>query len=157
KRQRPTHITLLLKAKASSAAVWPVYGYTNLEVLSPEPGSDGRPTRLHVVRRIHPEQAAVVQRIFELYASGLGITRIAKRLNAAHVPPPRRDRSRHGWAPTAIREILHRELYRGVAIWHRPQKLGRDGARRHLRRRNADPLRPPAPRLHLPSDVPRLT
>ena len=46
-----------------------------------------------------------------------GITRIAKRLNADHVPPPRRDRPRHGWAPTAVRAILHRELYRGVIIW----------------------------------------
>src|SRR5262249_56026538 len=147
KRQRPTHITLLLKAKASSAAVWPVYGYTNLEVLSPEPGSDGRPTRLHVVRRIHPEQAAVVQRIFELYASGLGITRIAKRLNAEHVPPLRRDRSRHGWAPTAIREILHRELYRGVAIWNRTQNVVRGGTRRQRRRPEPHSLPLPAPAL----------
>src|SRR5262249_8220299 len=98
------------KAKALYVAGGAVYGYSNPAVPSREPGSDGRPKRLHVVRRIHPEQAAVVQRIFELYASGLGITRIAKRLNAEHVPPPRRDRSRHGWAPTAIREILHREL-----------------------------------------------
>jgi len=121
-RQR-THDALLRKAKSLHAPGGAVYGYDNVEVASPTPGPDGRPKRLHVVRRINSEQAAVVQRIFELYASGLGITRIAKRLNAEHVPPARRDRLRHGWAPTAIREILHREHYRGVVIWNRTQKV----------------------------------
>src|SRR5262245_56147290 len=81
-----------------------------------------------------------------------GITRIAKRSNAEHVPPPRRDRSRHGWAPTAIREILHRELYRGVAIWNRRQKVVRGGTRRQRRRLEADWLRLPAPDLRIVSD-----
>jgi site-specific DNA recombinase len=74
-RQR-THDALLRKAKALHVAGGSVYGYDNVEVPSPTPGPDGRSKRLHVVRRIHPEQATVVQRIFELYASGLGITRI---------------------------------------------------------------------------------
>src|SRR5215470_18728599 len=43
------------KAKALYVAGGAVYGYTNLDVLSSEPGPDGRPKRLHVVRRIHPE------------------------------------------------------------------------------------------------------
>ena len=90
-----------------------------------------------MVRRVNAPQAAIVKRIFELYASGLGIARIAKRLNADHIPPPRRDRIRHGWAPTAIRAILHRELYRGVVIWNRTQKItrGETGG-------SADALRP---------------
>src|SRR5262245_920790 len=150
-RQR-THDALLRKAKALYVPGGVVYGYTNFEVLSTEQGSDGRPKRLHVLRRINPEQAVVVQRIFELYASGLGITRIAKLLNAEHVPPPRRDRSRHGWAPTAIREILHRELYRGVAIWNRTQKVVRGGTRRQRRRPETDWLRLSAPDLRIISD-----
>jgi hypothetical protein len=43
-----------------------------------------------------------------------GLTKIAKALNHELVPPPRPDAK--GWAPTAIREMLHRELYRGVIV-----------------------------------------
>jgi site-specific DNA recombinase len=150
-RQR-THDALLRKAKSLHVPGGAVYGYDNVEVPSPTPGPDGRPKRLHVVRRINPEQAAVVQRIFELYASGLGITRIAKRLNSEHVPPPRCDRLRHGWAPTAIREILHRELYRGVVIWNRTQKVTHGGTRRQRRRPESDWLRLAAPDLQIIAD-----
>jgi site-specific DNA recombinase len=150
-RQR-THDALLRKAKALQVPGGAVYGYDNLEVPSPTPGPDGRPKRQHVIRRPNPEQAAVVQRIFELYASGFGITRIAKRLNAEHIPPPRRDRIRHGWAPTAIRAILHRELYRGVVIWNRTQKITRGGTRRQRRRPEADWLSLAAPELRIISD-----
>jgi DNA invertase Pin-like site-specific DNA recombinase len=143
-RQR-THDALLRKAKALHVAGGSVYGYDNVEVPSPIPGPDGRPKRLHVVRRINPQQAAVVQRIFELYAAGLGITRIAKRLNAEHVAPPRRDRPHHGWVPSAVREILHRELYRGVVLWNRTQKVTRGGTRRQRRRPETDWLRLSAP------------
>jgi DNA invertase Pin-like site-specific DNA recombinase len=95
-RQR-AHDALLRKAKALYVPGGVVYGYTNFEVLSTEHGPDGRPKRLHVIRHINAEQAAVVRRIFELYASGLGITRIAKRLNAEHVAPtPRSFPSRLG-------------------------------------------------------------
>ena len=80
-----------------------MYGYDNVEVV----GADGR--RLHVVRRVNEEHAAVVRRIFALCAESQGFTRIAKALNEDGVPPPRHA---HGWAPTAIREILLRPLYR---------------------------------------------
>jgi DNA invertase Pin-like site-specific DNA recombinase len=150
-RQR-THDALLRKAKALHVPGGSVYGYENVEVLSSTPEADGRRKRLHVTRRINPTQAAVIQRIFELYASGLGITRIAKRLNVEHVPPPRRDRPRHGWAPTAIREILHRELYRGVVVWNRSQKVMRAGTRRQRRRPEAEWLRLVAPDLRIIAD-----
>ena len=150
-RQR-THDALLRKAKALHVAGGAVYGYDNVEVPSPTPGPDGRSKRLHVVRRINSDQAAVVQRIFELYAAGLGITRIAKRLNAEHVAPPRRDRPHHGWAPSAVREIQHRELYRGVVLWNRTQKVTRGGTRRQRRRPETDWLRLSAPDLRIISD-----
>jgi hypothetical protein len=57
---------------------------------------------------IDEEQAAVVRRIFEMTRDGLGLRRIASRLNDEGVPAPR---SR--WEATGIREILHREMYRG--------------------------------------------
>ena len=74
-----------------------------------------------------PAQATVVRRLFELCAAGWGLTRMAKRLNAEHVVPPRPGGK--GWAPTAIREILHREDYRGLVHWNRTQKVHRGGTR----------------------------
>jgi hypothetical protein len=68
--------------------------------------ADGK--RAYVVRKINTTQAEVVQRIFGLYANGLGLVKIAKTLNRERVAPPRGDHL--GWAPTAIREILRREL-----------------------------------------------
>jgi DNA invertase Pin-like site-specific DNA recombinase len=87
-----------------------VYGYDNVEVCAPA----GQ--RLHVVRQVNDVQAAVVRRIFALCAEGHGFTRIAKALNEEGVAPPRRS---SGWAPTAVREILLRPLYRGEVIWNR--------------------------------------
>jgi len=76
---------------------------------------DGTPQRQHVVRQIDRE----VVRIFEEYVSGFGLSRIAKGLNAVHVPPLHGGRA--GWCPSAIREILRRDLYRGIVWWNRTQ------------------------------------
>src|SRR5215831_17989095 len=51
------------RAKARQVTGGKVYGYDNVEVL----GADG--LRQSVTRRVNPEQAAVIRRIFELYAS----------------------------------------------------------------------------------------
>ena len=67
-----------------------------------------------VVRR---SEAAVVRRIFELYAAGEGIKAIAHSLNAEGIPGPRGK----GWAPSALREMLRNPLYRGEYIWNRSQ------------------------------------
>jgi hypothetical protein len=129
-----------------------VYGYDNVEVLAPAQGTDGRRKRLHVVRRINPPQAAVVRQIFTLYVTGLGLTRLAKRLNAEHVPPPRG--GTRGWAPTAIREMLGRELYHGVVLWNRTQKIHRGGTQRQRRRPESEWLRLEAPELRIiPEDL----
>ena len=74
-----------------------MYGYDNVDVA----GADGR--RLHVVRRVNADQAAVVCRIFALSAEGLGFTRIAKALNQDAVPPPR---GASGWRrPPSVRSF----------------------------------------------------
>src|SRR5262249_17830288 len=83
-----THDALLRKAKALHVTGGKVYGYDNVDVLGEVADTERRNVRLHVTRRINPQQAAVVVRIFELYAEGLGLTRIAKTLNAEHVPAP---------------------------------------------------------------------
>ena len=81
-RQR-TADAMVRKARAGHVAGGKVYGYTNVDVAGP----DGR--RSHVMREIHEEQAAVVRRIFADYAAGVGMVRIAKRLNAEGIAPPR--------------------------------------------------------------------
>jgi DNA invertase Pin-like site-specific DNA recombinase len=146
-RQR-THDAMVRKARAGYVTGNRVYGYTNVEVLAP----DGR--RAHVRRAIHADEAAVVRRIYELCAAGLGLTRIAKTLNTEHVPPPRNQRT--GWAPTAVREILHRPLYRGEIVWGKSQKTVRGGAKALRRRPESEWLRLDAPDLRIvPADLAR--
>ena len=117
-----------------------VFGYDNVEVT----GTDGR--RLHVVRRVKEPQAAVVRRIFALCAEGQGFTRIGKALNEDTVAPPRRA---SGWAPTAVREILLRTLYRGEVVWNRKQKRDRWGRKRYLDRPEGEWLRLEVPELRI--------
>jgi hypothetical protein len=75
-----------------------VYGYRPVPVIEA-----GR--RVRVERAIAPEEAAVVRRIFELAASGLGCKRIAATLNDEAVPAtiPRRVGRPRGWAPSGVR------------------------------------------------------
>ena len=69
---------------------------------------------------------------FEKYASGYGLAGIAKALNEAHVPPPMGGRL--GWCPTAIRDMLKRDLYRGIVWWNRTQTIQRDGTKKQRQR-----------------------
>ncbi len=121
-----TYDAMLRKANAGHVTGGKVYGYDNHEVCSAE----GH--RLHVRRVINEREAARVQQIFELYASGLGLTRIAKRLNAEGVPPPRGHG--RGWAGSCVRAILHRPLYRGVIVWGALQKVDRGGTKKRRSR-----------------------
>src|SRR5207245_3533835 len=89
---RRTRDALIRRATAGHVTGGRVYGYDNLEIMSPSSRSDGRGQRQYVVRRINPGQATIVRRIFSLYADGMGITRIAKLLNDDAVTPPRQDR-----------------------------------------------------------------
>jgi site-specific DNA recombinase len=68
---------------------------------------------------IYERESDIVKRIFEMSASGVSLKKIAKRLNMEFVEPPR-SRTEHGtWCPTAIREMLKRELYKGWEVWNR--------------------------------------
>jgi site-specific DNA recombinase len=99
-----------------------------------------------VVRRVHEEQAAVVRRIFALCAEGQGFTRIAKALNEDEIAPPRRA---SGWAPTAVREILLRPLYRGEVVWNRKRKRDRWGRKKYLDRPEGEWIQLEAPELRI--------
>jgi site-specific DNA recombinase len=124
-RQR-TYDAMVRKARAGHVTGGRVFGFDNLEVRA----EDGR--RIRVERRVNEAEAAVVVRIFELYAGGLGLRSIAHQLNddGALAPLPRRAGRPRGWAPSSIREILYRRLYRGQLVWNRTKKRDQWGVKR---------------------------
>jgi DNA invertase Pin-like site-specific DNA recombinase len=138
-----TYDAMLRKAKAGHVTGGRVYGYDNKEITAP----DGR--RLHVVRTINQEQAAVVLRIFEMYASKVGLTRIAKTLNAEGIASPRHST---GWAPSAVREMLYRPLYKGEIVWNEYQKIERGGTKCRRRRGDHELIKLQASEIRIVSD-----
>jgi DNA invertase Pin-like site-specific DNA recombinase len=84
-----------------------VYGYRNERING-------------AVRRVIDEaQAAVVRRVFTMSRDGYGLAKIAKCLNDEGVPGPR-----DTWEATGVREILHRQMYRGVVVFGRTRRTG---------------------------------
>src|SRR5262245_13220923 len=119
--QQRTHDALLRLARGGYVTGGKVYGYDNVRA------STGGTHRAPARRVINPAQAAVVRRIFAWSAEGWGITRMAKQLNAEGISPPRG--GAHGWAPSAVREMLYNELYRGRVVWNRTRKSHRRGTK----------------------------
>src|SRR5262252_780831 len=139
-RQR-TYDALRRRAEAGAVTGGRVFGYRN------ERAGTG-----YVHRVIDETEAAIVRRIFALYAEGDGLTRIAKRLNADGVPAARSGTG--SWAPTAIREILRRPLYAGRVVWNKSQKVTRQGTRGQRQRPATEWLEREAPALRIVSEPP---
>ena len=113
-------------------------------------GPDGK--RAYVVRTVNDAEAAIVRRIFEWSAAGVGLTGITKRLNEAGAPAPRPQQGRPvAWASSSVRAVLRRPLYRGEIVWNQTRK--RDGWGQANRRQRAaeEWLRVPVPDLRIVS------
>src|SRR5262249_55326063 len=112
------------KAEAGHVTGGRVFGYDNVNIFEEAPGSDGRKRRLYVERRINDAEATVVRRVFQLCAEGRGVRSIAIALNnaGALAPHPRRQGRSRSWAPSSVREVLYRPLYRGVIEWNKTKK-----------------------------------
>jgi hypothetical protein len=84
----------------------------------------GRAAISGVRLEIDAVQAGIVRRVFEKYAKGDSLSTIAKALNAEGVLAPQspRNHGTRGWFPSAIREMLRNERYRGVCVWNRTRK-----------------------------------
>lgn len=82
------------------------YGYRKKEV------KEGK-FKCHTLEP-HPDEAPIVKRIFEMYASGLGCVKIADQLDAEHIPAPRGKR----WAPDSFPGILSNIHYLGKVKWN---------------------------------------
>jgi site-specific DNA recombinase len=117
------------------------FGYVNVPIEDPSrPAKYGRPAVSGVRLEMHPEEASIVGRIFQMYAGGASLAGIAKTLNAEGVtaPQPPRTRTTRAWGPSAIRALLRNERYRGIHIWNRTEKhrnpeTGRKVSRRRPR------------------------
>lgn len=82
------------------------YGYRKIQI------KEGKRT-CHTLEP-HPEQAPIVKRIFEMYASGLGAIKISDRLNEEHVPAPKGKR----WTGESIPKMLSNVHYLGKVKWN---------------------------------------
>lgn len=151
KASQRTHDAMLRKARSGFVTGGKTYGYDNIDVHGDARGIDGERQRLHVVRRINQGEALVVRRLFERYASGgYGLRALTKELNAEGILPPTKHRK--GWAPSCIREILHRELYQGVVIWNKTQAIHRGGTQKSRKRPETEWVRIDAPDLRIVSE-----
>ena len=101
------------------------YGYDN----APE---DGGGVRL----RVNAKEAEIIRRIFEMAAEACSLKTIAKNLNREGVPSPRPRAGKQyaTWCPTAIREMLRRDLYAGRVVWNRSRFVKQPGTNKRLRR-----------------------
>jgi len=131
---------MVRKARAGHVTGGACFGYDNVKV-------DG-----HTERRINPEHAAVIRRIFALCADGVGYSRIAKLLNADGAPAPKPTRGRPpGWSPSTIHEVLRRPVYRGEVIYNQTRRRDAGGALTFAARPESDWLRFDRPELRIVS------
>jgi DNA invertase Pin-like site-specific DNA recombinase len=115
-----THRGLAGCATRGLSAGGRIFGYRTAPVEAARRGTKHTaPARFE----IHPEEAAIVQRIFRDYAAGQSMQAIAFALNRAGVHFPaqetKRGPHRRGWAVSSIRVILRNEKYGGVWIWNK--------------------------------------
>ena len=107
----------------------------------------------HVVRQINDTEADVVRQIFNLCAAGFGMKQIAIRLNEDGAPSPRAQQGRpKGWAPSSIREVLYRDVYRGQVVWNRSRKRNGWGLRQQRPRPEGEWFRHTSPELRIVTD-----
>lgn len=134
------------------------YGYRNRLVTESSPsGRGGQATVLGAVPEIIPEEAAIVRRILEMRAAGLGYGAVATTLNAERVPAPRRKykgKIQQRWFGSAIKEICRNEIYRGVRMWNRTQTIfnSADGTKVKRKRPESEWVRVEVPELRIASD-----
>lgn len=89
--------------------------------------SGGREIPSHYEIFVNPEQATIVNLIFDLKIKGMGYSAIAKELNLRKVPSTDRGRKitgrTHNWGGTAVRKILMQEKYIGAWRWGRSSRV----------------------------------
>ena len=103
-----------------------VFGYRRVPIESKtERDSHGRPVIEAVRLEVDSAQAATIRRIFERYAAGQSMRRIACDLNADGIasPQPQKGRISQSWCQSAVHHILHAERYTGRVSWGKVKKI----------------------------------
>ncbi len=93
----------------------------------------------------------------EMRAAGFSFSKIAKTLNAEGAPAPRRvykGRIQDYWVPSSIKAITKNELYHGVRLWNRTQKVlnPSDGTKISRTKPQSEWVRVEVPHLQIVSD-----
>lgn len=102
------------------------FGYKNVPIEDlTRTDNYGRPLILGVNLVVNEVEAATVRRIFEKYAAGHSLKRIAKDFNEEGVlsPRPQTGRISRSWCPSSIRVILRNQRYRGRVVWGMKRKV----------------------------------
>lgn len=120
-------------------------------------GDHGEARVIGVEQEIIPVEAAAVMRIMGMRADGVSFASIAKALKAEGVIAPRRKyrgRIQDYWVPSSIKEITKNELYHGIRLWNRTQKLLNPADGTKIRRRNpqSEWVRTEVPHLRIVPD-----
>jgi len=123
------HRSIAASGRAASSIA---YGYSVVRGVLDEKGN-----YVNGLRKINPDQAAVIKRIFKEYAAGIPLRQIVRSLNDDGIPSP----SGKLWRPNSItgedhryKGILHNDLYRGLLVYNRTHKIvdPRSGKRRYV-------------------------
>jgi site-specific DNA recombinase len=127
--QRARDTAMKLARAGKSTGQWP-FGYKAGEIV--------------------PAQARVVRRIFTRRAAGKGYHKIARELEADHIPAPR---GGEFWDASLISAILRNEKYRGVIVWGRTRQDTRRGTTHTVKGSPADVIRTDVPDLRIIDDT----
>src|SRR5438094_240849 len=123
---RKTHRGLEGQALSGFSAGGIAFGYRREPVYHAVGADrDGQRRRLGVRWVIDGGEAEVVREIFRLYASGVGLSRVASALNNRRIPSPRQAKGHRarsdgvgpGWDASSVRVILMNALYQGRQTW----------------------------------------
>jgi site-specific DNA recombinase len=117
-----------------------VFGYRHVPIESAtKQDSYGRPAIEGVRLQVDENQAPTIRRIFERYAGGHSMKRIAIDLNRDGIlsPQPREGRPQ-SWAQSSVRHILVNERYRGVVLWGKTKKIRSPETGKRLYRRKPE-------------------
>lgn len=100
--------------------------------------SGGREVPSHYEISVNPEQARVIDLIFDLKIKGLGYSAIAKYLNDQKIPSTDRGRKITGkvcnWNSGLVRSILLREKYIGIWRWGKTTRMYNPDKRKIVKR-----------------------
>jgi site-specific DNA recombinase len=117
------------------------FGYRNVPIEDASRiDQHGRATVTGVRLEVSQAEANIVRRIFEMYAVGNSLQKIAKQLNTAGIvsPQPQKGRVSRLWCPSSIRTLLRNERYRGRVIWGKTIKVRSKSGKRIYKRTPPD-------------------